>query len=62
MVVQDVSVPEAYPLADFDVEAVKAGYAAALKNTTSDDTLTRTVALIEVGTYSSLAKAIGISL
>lgn len=62
-VVQDVSVPEAFPLSDFDESAVKAGYAEASKAAgTAPEGAARAAAQVEAETYANLARALNINL
>ena len=44
----DLSVPEAFPLSDFDEAAVKSGYAAALKEAGSADAADAAAGQIQV--------------
>ena len=59
---QDVSVPEAYALSDFDEASIKSGYAEANKNANSDNATTKAQAQIELSVYTSLARSLGITL
>ncbi len=59
---QDVSVPEAIPLADFDEAAVRAAYQDATKLVGSSDGAANATARIQQNTYFVLAKALGIQL
>ncbi len=62
--IQDVSVPEAFPLSDFDESAVKNGFANAQKAASSaaEGSAAKAVAQIEMDTFSSLARALGVTL
>ena len=56
--------PEAYPLSEFDVEAVKNGLEAAIKAESASvaaDDVTKATAQIQVKTYSALARALGLN-
>jgi F0F1-type ATP synthase epsilon subunit len=59
---KDISVPEAYPLKDFDEAAVKSGYSDAQKNINSENAQLKAVAQIESNVYTSLARALGVTL
>ena len=61
-ILQDVSVPEAFPVTDFDESAIKSGFAEATKNSASDDAAIRATAQIELSVYTALARSLGISL
>ena len=62
MKIKDVSVPEAYPLKDFDDAAVKSGYVEAQKNINSENAQLKAVAQIESNLYTSLARALNVTL
>jgi hypothetical protein len=60
---QEISVPEAFPLADFDEQAVRSGHAEAVKaQQASTDAAAKASAQVEADTYSILARALGITL
>jgi F0F1-type ATP synthase epsilon subunit len=60
---QDVSVPEAVPLSDLDESAIRSGHAEAVKTLSSaSDAAVKATAMIEVDTYTAMARAIGVSL
>jgi hypothetical protein len=61
---QDVSVPEAFPLSDFDEAAVKSGHAEASRAFSSapDGSVARASAQIEVDTLAAIARALGVTL
>jgi hypothetical protein len=62
-ITQDVSVPEAVPLSDLDESAIRTGHANAVKVASSSaEGSAKAVAQIEVNTYSSMARALGITL
>jgi hypothetical protein len=57
-----VSVPEAYPLTDFDEATVKSLHAEALRQVASEDAVVKAKAQIEINVYTSLARSLGFSL
>lgn len=59
---QDVSVPEAFPLKDFDETSVKSGYAEAQKNLNSDNAELKAAAQIEANVYTAIARALGVTI
>jgi F0F1-type ATP synthase epsilon subunit len=60
--VTDLSVPEAFPLSEFDDAAVKAGYAEAQKDMSSTDEEVKVSAQIKSATFQAMARAMGVSL
>jgi ATP synthase F1 epsilon subunit len=61
--VTDVSVTEAYPLADLDEAAIRAGYAEATKGlSAADGSAAKATAQVEVTVFTSLARALGFAL
>ena len=61
--VTDVSVTEAFPLADLDEAAIRAGYAEASKGlSATDGSAEKATAQIEVSVFSSMARALGVAL
>ena len=61
---QDISVPEAYPLSDFDDQAVKTAYAESSRAFASaaEGSAAKATAQIEIETYSAIARALGVTL
>ncbi len=57
-----MSVPEAYPLTDFDEATVKSLHAEALRQVASEDAVVKAKAQIEINVYTSLARSLGFSL
>lgn len=62
MYFQDVSVPEAYPVSDFDESAIKSGFAEANKKAASDNAVVRAEGQIELSVYTALARSLGVTL
>lgn len=61
--VTDVSVTEAYPLADLDEAAIRAGYAEATKGlSAADGSVAKATAQVEVTVFTSLARSLGFAL
>ena len=61
--VTDVSVTEAYPLADLDEAAIRAGYAEATKGlSAADGSVAKATAQVEISVYTSLARSLGFAL
>ena len=62
-ILQDVSVPEAFPLSDFDEAAVKSGYAEATRAAgAAPEGAARAAAQVEAETFANLARALNINL
>ena len=61
--VTDVSVTEAFPLAELDESAIRTGYAEATKGlSAADGSIAKATAQIEVAAFTSMARAIGVAL
>ena len=61
---QDISVPEAFPLTDLDESAIRANYAAAssTNNSAAEGSIAKATAMIEMSVNSAMARALGITL
>lgn len=61
---QDISVPEAYALADFDEQAIKTAHAESSRAFASaaEGSAAKATAQIEIETYSAIARALGVAL
>jgi hypothetical protein len=61
---QDVSVPEAVPLADLDESSVRASHAeaTALLNSAAEGSVGKATAMIQMSVSSAMARAMGITL
>ena len=62
--IQSISVPEACPIDDLDPEAIKSAYATAVSASSSaaEGSVEKASAMIEIDTYTSMARAISITL